>query len=781
MRTISLARSLRYAILFFAIATGQSILRLEASAQTQPKVTVTITPANEFIQAGADRQFQARVKNGAKGTVTWSLVPPAGVNPALIGRIDATTGKYFAPAAPLPGFAALIVQAKSNDDPNVIARLNLTVRNRNPVLTRVTPGEIPFGATFKLDMVGRNFLNGAKVYWNDTPINTVFVSATQLTATGTPPTSGRVNLKVTNPGPESVSEAITINVISGVKVSISPTIATLATGGTQAFTATVTGTTNSAVSWLVNGIAGGNSSIGTVTATGVYTAPKTLPTAGMVTVSARSQADNTTTATASVTIQDVTVARNARFLDQVTFGPTPGLIARVREIGIDAFLEEQFNAPESAWPALSTNQRSALIDAFFANALLGQDQLRQRVIFALSEILVISMNKNTNSNEIIPWLQLLSRNAFGNYRTMLKELTIDASMGKFLDLANSGVGSGAPNENYPREVMQLFSIGLAQLNQDGSIKKDANGNAIPTYTQTDVVELAKALTGWTYNNATGTTRSYGNYNYYPGPMIPVPGKHVTTAKTILGQGLPAGQTAQQDLEGAIDILFNHPNVGPFIATRLIRALVTSNPSPEYISRVAGVFNNNGQGVRGDMKAVIRAIILDEEARNDTPAATFGRLRTPVQHTTAVCRALAINPGKATQFAYLFYDMNEGMLDAPSVFGHYSPMYRIPKSNGLYGPEFQIYSPSDAVNRANFLYYLMADPWPIDPALAPLIAIAGNPTALVNAVDNLLLYGRMSASTRASITTALASMPDNNARVLTAVYLTVTSGEHLVQR
>src|ERR1700674_473642 len=180
-----------------------------------------------------------------------------------------------------------------------------------------------------------------------------------------------------------------------------------------------------------------------------------------------------------------------------------------------------------------------------------------------------------------------------------------------------------------------------------------------------------------------------------------------------------------------------------------------------------------------MEAVIRAIIMDQEARNDTPPANFGRLRTPMQHTIAMGRALNLNLGGASGFSYLFYNMNEGILDAPSVFGHYSPLYHIPKS-GLFGPEFQIYSASDAINRANFSYSMLFNPWPINPALQPFVNLAGDSNALINAVDNALLFGRMSQTTRNAIAAALPSQYDNNARALTALYLTVTSGEYLVQ-
>lgn len=291
--------------------------------------------------------------------------------------------------------------------------------------------------------------------------------------------------------------------------------------------------------------------------------------------------------------------------------------------------------------------------------------------------------------------------------------------------------------------------------------------------------MALALTGWTYGNASGIPPASGNYNYYPGPMLPIASKHDTSAKTLLGQSLPAGQTIAQDLDGAIDIIFNHPNAGPFVATRLIRALVTSNPTPAYITRIASVFNDNGQGVRGDMQAVIRAILLDPDARNDSPPSNFGRLRTPVQHTIALMRALNLPIGQPSQFAYIYYSMSEGMLDAPSVFGHYSPLFHVPKT-ALFGPEFQIYSPTDAVNRANLFYSMLFNPWPINPALQPFVNVAANSAALVSAVDNALLQGRMSGPTRAALMNALPAMYDNNQRVLTALYLTSISGDYLIQ-
>ena len=737
-------------------------------------VTVTIDPkAGVTVPVSGTQQFKTTVTGTTNLGITWTLTPPAGVSPGVIGAINAA-GMYTAPPSPLPGFASLTVTVSSVAEPTARASNAITVRNPKPLLSSLAPAALPPGS-FTLTVNGSKFVSGATVLWQGAPLATTFVSATRLTATGAATQLGSVAITVANPGPNAVSTGLTLNVTSSLSVSIAPSTANVPPGGTKQFQATVGGSANQAVIWSV----AGSPTTGTIGATGLYSAPAIPPLGGLVTVFATASADGVTKGSATVSIQDPKAITNGRFLEQATFGPTPTLMAHVGQVGLSAFLQEQFAAAESPWPALATATRASAIDAFFANALSGQDQLRQRVIGALSEIFVVAMNKNTNGDEIVPWLQLLSRNAFGNYRTLLREITLDASMGKYLDLANSGVGAGAPNENYPREVMQLFTIGVSRLSLDGSVQADVTGAPVPTYTQTDVQQLARALTGWTYSNATGTSGAGGNYNYYPGPLIPVPGKHRTEAKTILGKTLPASQTIQQDLDGAIDILFAHPNIGPFVATRLIRALVTSNPSPAYIARVAQVFNGTGANARGDMRAVITAVLLDSEARNDNPPADFGRLRTPVQHTLAMTRALGLNPGPASQFGYLFYGMNEPMLDAPSVFGHYSPLYHIPNSP-LFGPEFQIYAVSDAVNRANFFYSLIYNPWPINPALKPLVALAGDSSALVAAIDNTLLYGRMLPQTRTAILGALPATSDANQRVLTALYLTFTTGEYLVQ-
>lgn len=765
-------------ILQLTLCLSFAMTKLSVGSAAPAVVTVTINPESITLPINGNQQFTAQVVGAKNKSVVWMVNDIPNGN-STVGTIN-STGRYTAPAAPPSGFA-VTVKAKSVALQTAFGVSNVTIRNQVPRINSVTPSTLPLGS-FTITVDGSRFVNGARVLWNNTQLQTAFVSSTRLTATGNAAQTGSAQITVANPGPEAVSTPVAINVVSNIGVNVTPNTVSLAPSATQQFQATVSGTANQAVTWKVNNVTGGNSTTGIVTQSGLYTAPSAAP-AAAITVSAVSQSDNATQGTATVTIviQDSQSVTYGRFLDQTTFGPTSQSMSHIRQIGLQAFLDEQFATPESQWPSPGSASVGDAEVAFFMNAMNGQDQLRQRVIFALGEIFVIASNKNVNGNEIVPWLQLLSRNAFGNYRTLLREITLDASMGKYLDLANSakpGIAGGA-NENYPREVMQLFSIGLWKLNQDGSQQLDGQGNPIPAYDQNDVKQMALALTGWTFNTASGTPPTHENPNYYPGPMVQIASYHDRTQKTILGQTLAANQTHSQDLDAAIDILFNHPNVGPFVATRLIRALVTSNPSPAYVSRVAAVFNNNGQSVRGDMKSVLRAVLMDEEARNDTPPASFGRLRTPVQHTIAFLRALNMPSGSPSQFAYIYYSMGEPMLDAPFVFGHYSPMYRVPKTS-LFGPEFQIYSPSEAVNRANFIYSWMTSTYPINPALQPFVSVANNPTALINAADNALFYGRMSPQMRAALTNALPAMTDNYQRVFTVLYLTATSSDYLIQ-
>ena len=431
-------------------------------------VVVQVSPTSASVPILGTRQFAVSVSGTANTAVTWTVNDLVGGN-AVFGTIN-SAGLFTGPAVPPPGWT-VTVKAVSVADPTATGPAVVTVRNQIPWVTTLSPSTIGLGP-FTLLVNGSRFVNGAQVLWNGAPLPTTFVSAVQLKATGSALQKGTVPITVANPGPGAVSTALYLTVTSSVAVTVTPSSTSITPGATLQYQASVTGTANTAVVWKVNGVTGGDPGLGTVSANGLYTAPLVIPIAGTVAIAAQSVADGVTQGTATLFFQDPLAVTYGRFLDQTTFGPTPQLIAYVKKNGMSAFLDEQFATPESPWPAVASATRSNLIDAFFNNAVNGQDQLRQRVVFALSEIIVISMNKNTNGEDLVPWLQILSRNAFGNYRTLLREITIDASMGKYLDLANSSGGSGmggtGANENYPREVMQLFTSEHKQLDATGN-------------------------------------------------------------------------------------------------------------------------------------------------------------------------------------------------------------------------------------------------------------------------------------------------------------------------
>jgi uncharacterized protein (DUF1800 family) len=601
------------------------------------------------------------------------------------------------------------------------------------------------------------------------------------------PASSTVRIRATSAAsPASFAQAIVTLTAPALTVTVAPSSAAVALGAAQAFTASVTDAANTLVSWSVNGIGGGSPAVGTISPEGLYTAPVAMPPSAAVTIRATSVASTSSYAQAAVTLSapppPPAWLTGARFLEQSSFGPTPATLARVQAVGIDAYLDEQFDAAETPIPAPAGNSMGALRQWVMHNYSAAPDQLRQRVAYALSQILVTSANKLIYADEMVPWLRLLSLHAFGNYRDLLRDVTTSPSMGKFLDLANSnkpGPMSGA-NENYPRELMQLFTIGLWQLNPDGSQTTDADGNPIPSYDQATVRQVALALTGWTYATAPGAAPRSNNWEYFGAPMETRPGNHDLSAKSFLGCNTSAGQSVDQDLDAVIDCLMAHPNTAPFIATRLIRSLVMSNPSSAYIQRVADVFAGTDSGVRGDLRAVVRAILTDPDARQDTAAATQGRLKEPILQVTGLVRALNGQTSSTEQVSYLFDYMSQSILTPPSVFSWFSPLYHVPRSP-LLGPEFQIYSATDATLRGNFFYTLLTNPgsdFSID--LSQFQAYGNDMAGLVEAANQILLYGRMPPGMKQAIINAAAPGYDAQTRIITVLYLTALSGQYAVQ-
>ena len=497
-----------------------------------------------------------------------------------------------------------------------------------------------------------------------------------------------------------------------------------------------------------------------------------------------------------------------RFLEQATFGPTSALITYVQGKGFQTFIEEQVALPMSSYPSMplqvttvppgcdSICQRDnyshyLLQRRFFTNALYGQDQLRQRVALALHKIIVVSGRDLMQPSWMVPYLQIFDRNAFGNYRQILDEITLNPAMGRYLDMASSTRTN--PNENYPREILQLFSIGVEKLNLDGTPQLDTLGEPIPTYDQAVVEGFTKVFTGWTY----AAQPAPGVANYID-PMVLNATRHDTGTKLLLnGVTLPAGQTGSQDMSQALDNIFNHPNVGPFLSKQLIRQLVTSNPTPAYVQRVATIFNNNGAGVRGDLKAVVKAILLDPEARgtvkNDP---NYGRLREPVQFVCNLLRAFDARSADrlADSDGYLnpqTSNMEQDILRPSTVFSYFPSDFEVPGASGIAGPEFGILSTSSSLRRANFVNTIVFStigtstnaPNGTSIGLAGLQALAANPPALVDELNRLLLHNTMSSEMRASILTAVNAVSSSNTlkRARTALYLVATSSQYQVQR
>jgi uncharacterized protein (DUF1800 family) len=526
----------------------------------------------------------------------------------------------------------------------------------------------------------------------------------------------------------------------------------------------------------------------------------------------------------------------ARFLVQATYGPNWNEINRLAGMGYGAWLTEQFAAApmDSHWDyyhrmgpigcnPCKSNNINTVMESFWLQAVRGSDQLRQRFVFALSEIFVIS-TINTSIRTVpsahVGYLDMLARNAFGNYRTLLEQVATSPAMGMYLSHMKNEKEDPAtgrlPDENFAREVMQLFSIGLWELNEDGSRKKDANGNDIPTYTQADIMGMAKVFTGWGWGNGNwenGFTGANPNDTYEPAynqPMIPYPAFYSTSEKRILrGVVIPANTTAQQSLKIALDTLFNHPNVGPFIGSQLIKRFVTSNPSPDYVKRVTQAFNDNGQGTRGDMKAVIRAVLLDPEARDPAKLSDprWGKVREPAIRYANFLRAFNMK-SQTGEYRILHVEdtlssLGQNPLRAPSVFNWFRPDYAPPgdiMKQGLTAPEFQITHETTITGYANFMVEEVERKntwwrdnvyagWPMSDYLfgdySAEVALAGNPDALVDRLNLLLVAGQMTAATRKAIVEAVKATPvdasGGTRRVAFATYLIMMSPEFIVQK
>ena len=495
----------------------------------------------------------------------------------------------------------------------------------------------------------------------------------------------------------------------------------------------------------------------------------------------------------------------ARLLNQATWGATATEITRVSAMTPTAWVDEQLAKPLTTpshfdyvamkGPLGTSEHINAFMESFWSQAATGQDQLRQRMVFALSEIFVtsaVNSGLDTQAAAHAAYHDLLARNAFGNYRQLLEDVSLSPVMGIYLSHMNNQKEDAAtgrlPDENYAREVMQLFSIGLWMLNQDGSRKLDATGNPIPTYGIPEVMGMAKVFTGWTFNGVQA----------WNAPMMNNPAITSTSVKNIVnGVTIPAGTGGAASLKIALDTLANHPNVAPFMSEQLIKRFVTSNPSRAYVGRIAAVWANNGKGVRGDLGAVIKAILLDTEARSDAnlTSTTYGKLREPMLRFGHWLRAFNARPNNGVWAIWNLEDpvtsLGQNPQRSPSVFNFFRPDYAPPGpilAAGLTAPEFQITHETTLTGYSNFMSYASERGFSgqIMPNYAPYEAIADNAETLLSRLNIELMAGQMSDATKQTITNVMNTLPVTLAnarklRVWQAIFLVMTSPEYVVQR
>jgi uncharacterized protein (DUF1800 family) len=873
------------------------------SSSPTAAVQVTVSGGGQ-VRLGATAQFTATVANATNTAVTWQVNGVTGGS-STTGTISAT-GLYTPPTV-IPTVNTMTIAAVSVASPTISGTASEAVLNPVPVVSSATVTQSAINSTILLDVQGTGFVNGSQLQASGTNATTVFVSGTDLQAT-IPVVAGTttVPVDVVNPNPGGTTSAtamapvtlkVSVTVLGGGQVRL---------GSTAQLTATVLNTTNTAVTWQVNGVTGGSSATGTISATGLYTPPTVIPTQNTVTIAAVSVAsptisgtasevvlnpvpvvssatvtesaiDNTylldvqgtgfvtgsvlqsaganattvfvsatelqatipvvagatsvavdvvnpnpgsmtsATATAAISSLKTTVTSAARLLDQATFGPTLTDIEHVETVGLQAYLNEQFALPATLEPDIAatpptlcaTNTVPCQQAEWWQAAITAPDQLRQRVAFAMSEMFVVSTN-SINARAVTPFQNILVNDAFGNFYTMMHDVTLSPAMGLYLNMLNSakpGTVNGVAqiaNENYARENMQLFTTGIDMLNQDGSLQLDGNGNPIPVYTEAQVQAFARAYTGWTYGQPGGAalTKYPNGTADYDDLMQSYDAQHDVAAKILLnGTTLPAGQTAAQDLTGALTNIFNHQNVGPFVCRQLIQHLVASDPSPAYVSRIAAVFANDGNGTRGNLKAVIQAILLDADARAGDTSPNFdgGHLREPMLYMTNMIRGLGFTfvgagAGTGAEYYSTLSNYTSALSEKPytsgSVFNFFPPNYVIPATT-FNAPEFSIENTASAILRLtladNIVYNRISD-FSVDlsatSALGIMASHTGNATTdstnLVSALNTMFMHGSMPSQMQTDIVNHVATLTNIPERVRVATYLVITSSLYKVE-
>ncbi len=494
-----------------------------------------------------------------------------------------------------------------------------------------------------------------------------------------------------------------------------------------------------------------------------------------------------------------------RLLSQTTYGPTLRDMDALKGTTAEQWIDAQMQLPATylthGLDNANINQWNEYVNVWWRHSVYAEDQLRNRVAFALSQILVVSGKSSLSEKQygLANYYDILMRNAFGNYRTLLEEVTLNPVMGEYLSMKGNRKPEPENNvradENFARELLQLFTIGLDQLNPNGTVKRDADGVALPTYDQELIENYARVFTGWQF--ASADDFRWPRKKDYITPMKAFPEFHDTDEKTLLnGIKVPAGQSAEQDLKIALDSVFNHPNVGPFISQQLIQRLVTSNPSPEYVRDVAAVFDSNVNGERGSLGSTVKAILMHREARlgAELYPNTFGKVKEPLIRVTNLWRAFQPEHiSSEFNYGWVHSELRQSPLNSPTVFNFYRPDYRQPGTlnmQDLKTPELQLIDESAIITLTNRLLAstLWSNNYMSDPnskAIAININhemdLEPNPEKLVNHLNRIMLGGNMTPGLRAATLNLIENTNRASNKVVDAIFLIASSPEAAIQR
>lgn len=736
-----------------------------APSSSTATATISILPAQPDVRVNQTTQLSA-IQNGTP-VIGGSWIVLGGT---ANGSID-STGVFHAPQiVPSPNnvTVAYILQGTTYT-------ATIAVWNPQPLITSVSSVATSSSTTL-ITVQGQGFIPASQILINASPIITSYADSTHLTASLNGYQSGGspLNIVIRNPDPgASVSASVTLSQPSE-SLAISPK---LISGGP--FTLTISGieSSNPIVASL-NGAALSTALLpdGSLSATGF------LPPwdAGSATLTLASSPSGVLIAQQSIPIAATPVSYDvaSRFSTQAAFGPRPDVVSHIQQIGLDAYITEQLGLPGVSYQLSPTPRTQFLVAAVTGNSLL-----RLRIAWALQTFLVsqgMAMQSST-----IPYESLLERDATGNFRQIMTDITTDPSMATFLNLAGNKrpmAPNEHPNQNYARELMQLFTLGPNLLNDDGSEQLDTDGNPIPTYTQAEVVDLSRVLTGWVY--APPVNPEFTAYGVdYSQPLVVNESWHDASGKTIIGATpVPPGLSTTEDRDNALDVIFKHPNLPPHVSRILIQRLVKSAPSAAYIDRISKVFEDDGAGVRGNMSAVVRAILLDPEARvgDTTPSGDDGFILDPLMSQIFAIDILQL-PIYDDQPSYQNNQLGEPWWFSSTVFGYFSPDYTIPGTN-VNSPEFQLLNNETSIIRSEYLWSMVTGTMPGYGTNGSSWLYSHFPSLpdAVDALDHLAFHGQMPPTEKTAIVAYCQQLDPSKGElpIQAAVFLALNSDSYL---